>query len=54
MLLLVEALSRGETLSAALSLVAEQLADESEAEAARSVTTWFRHAVSSGLFSGVR
>jgi hypothetical protein len=54
MVLLVQSLSRGETLGAALSLVAEQLAAESEAEAARSVTTWFRHAVSSGLFSGVR
>jgi hypothetical protein len=54
MVTLVESLSRGETLDAALSLVAAQLEGVSEAEAARSVTSWFSHAVSSGLFSGVR
>lgn len=51
---LVDALSRDETLSAALSLVAAQLDGVPEAEAARNVTTWFSHAVSSGLFSGLR
>jgi hypothetical protein len=51
---LVASLSRGETLGASLSLVAAQLDGVSEAEAAQSVTTWFRHAVSSGLFSGIR
>jgi hypothetical protein len=54
MVTLVDALSRGETLGASLSLVAAQLEGEPEAEAARSVTTWFSHAVSSGLFSGIR
>lgn len=54
MVTLVESLSRGETLGASLSLVAAQLSDLPEAEVARSVTSWFRHAVSSGLFSGVR
>jgi hypothetical protein len=54
MVLLVEALSRGDTLGTALALVAEQLAAESEAEAARKVSAWFSHAVSSGLFCGVR
>jgi hypothetical protein len=51
---LVEALSRGETLGASLALVAAELADVPEAEAAQSVTTWFSDAVSSGLFSGIR
>ncbi len=51
---LVEALSRGETLGTSLSLVAALLDGVPEAEAARNVTTWFSHAVSSGLFSGVR
>jgi len=51
---LVEALSRGETLGDSLSLVAAQLDGVPEAEAARNVTTWFSHAVSSGLFSGIR
>ena len=54
MVTLVESLSRGETLSASLALVAAQLADVAEAEAARSVTAWFGDAVSSGLFSGIR
>ncbi len=53
MVTLVESLSRGETLGAALSLVAAELEGVPEAEAARSVTSWFSHAVSSGLFSGV-
>jgi hypothetical protein len=51
---LVESLSRGETLGASLSLVAAQLDGMPEAEAAQNVTTWFSHAVSSGLFSGIR
>jgi hypothetical protein len=51
---LVESLSRGETLGASLSLVAAQLDGVPEAEAARNVTTWFSHAVSSSLFSGIR
>jgi hypothetical protein len=51
---LVESLSRGETLGASLSLVAAQLDGVPEAEAAQNVTTWFSHAVSSGLFSGIR
>lgn len=51
---LVESLSRGETLGASLSLVAAQLDGVTEAEAAQNVSTWFRHAVSSGLFSGIR
>lgn len=51
---LVESLSRGETLGASLSLVAAQLDDVPEAEAAKNVTSWFSHAVSSGLFSGIR
>ena len=50
---LVESLSRGETLGASLSLVAAQLGGVPEAEAAQNVTTWFSHAVSSGLFSGI-
>jgi hypothetical protein len=54
MVTLVEALSRGETLGASLSLVAAELGGEPEAEVARSVTTWFSQAVSSGLFSGIR
>jgi len=54
MVTLVESLSRGETLGASLSHVAAQLEGMPEAEAARMVTTWFSHAVSSGLFSGVR
>jgi hypothetical protein len=54
MVTLVESLLRGETLGASLSLVAAHLEGEPEAEAARSVTTWFSHAVSSGLFSGIR
>jgi hypothetical protein len=54
MVTLVEALSRGDTLGASLSLVAAELQGLPEAEAARSVTTWFSQAVSSGLFSGVR
>lgn len=54
MVTIVESLSRGETLGASLSLVAAQLEGEPEAEVARSVTRWFSHAVSSGLFSGVR
>jgi hypothetical protein len=51
---LVESLARGETLGASLSLVAAQLDGVPEAEAAQNVTTWFSHAVSSGLFSGIR
>jgi hypothetical protein len=51
---LVESLSRGETLGDSLSRVAAQLDGVPEAEAAQNVTTWFRHAVSSGLFSGIR
>lgn len=51
---LVESLSRGETLGASLSLVAAQLDDVPEAQAAQNVTSWFSHAVSSGLFSGIR
>jgi lipid-binding SYLF domain-containing protein len=54
MVTLVESLLRGETLGVSLSLVAAHLEGEPEAEAARSVTTWFSHAVSSGLFSGIR
>jgi len=54
MVALVEALSRGETLGESLSLVAAQLEGVPEAEAARNVTAWFSHAVSSGLFSGIR
>lgn len=54
MLTLVESLSRGETLGASLSLVAAELEGVPEDEAARSVTSWFSHAISSGLFSGVR
>jgi hypothetical protein len=53
MVTLVEALSRGETLGASLELVASQLDGVSETEAAQNVTTWFSHAVSSGLFSGI-
>jgi hypothetical protein len=51
---LVESLSHGDTLGASLSLVAAQLDGVPEAEAAQNVTTWFSHAVSSGLFSGIR
>jgi hypothetical protein len=51
---LVESLSRGQTLGASLSLVAAQLNGVPEAEAAQNVTTWFSHAVRSGLFSGIR
>lgn len=54
MVTLVEALSRGETLDASLALVAAQLDSVPAAEAAQNVTNWFSHAVSSGLFSGVR
>jgi hypothetical protein len=54
MMTLVEALSRGETLGASISLVAAELEGVPEAEAARSVTIWFSQAVSSGLFSRVR
>lgn len=53
MVTLVESLSRGETLGASLSVVAAQLEGEPEAEVARTVSTWFSHAVSSGMFSGV-
>lgn len=53
MVSLVESLARGETLAASLSLVAAELEGVPEAEAARSVTSWFSHAISSGLFSGV-
>jgi len=51
---LIEALSGGETLGDSLSLVAAQLDGVPEAEAAQNVTTWFSHAISSGLFSGIR
>jgi hypothetical protein len=51
---LVESLSRGEALGASLSLVAAQLDGVPEAEAAKNVTAWFSHAISSGLFSGIR
>jgi len=48
---LVEALAAGATLEAGLGQVQALLADRSEAEAAALVSTCFRHAVSSGLFS---
>lgn len=54
MVTLVASLSRGETLGDSLSLVAAQLDGVPEAEAAQNVTAWFSHAVSSGLFSGIR
>ncbi len=48
---LVEALAAGATLEAGLGQVQTLLADRTEAEAAALVSTCFRHAVSSGLFS---
>jgi hypothetical protein len=51
---LVESLARGEALAASLSVVEKLLDDIPEADAARMVTGWFRHAVSSGLFSAAR
>lgn len=51
---LVDSLSRGETLGASLSLVAAKLDGVPEVQAAQNVTAWFSHAVSSGLFSGIR
>ncbi|HEX3775967.1 MAG TPA: DNA-binding domain-containing protein [Polyangiaceae bacterium] len=48
---LVQALVDGATLGAALEGVQTLLADRSEEEAAALVSTCFRHAVSSGLFS---
>jgi hypothetical protein len=48
---LVQALVDGATLGAALESVEKLLADRTEQEAAALVSTCFRHAVSSGLFS---
>jgi hypothetical protein len=50
---LVESLARGDTLGTALSGVAAVLEGTTEKEAARMVTSWFRHAVASGLFAAV-
>jgi hypothetical protein len=54
MVMLVESLARGGTLGDSLSVAAAQLEGTPETEAGRTVTSWFRQAMSSGLFSGVR